>query len=79
MAWNRQATDADVGVAHGVAALDGETRVVSDGLVVGGDQVVGPQQGPVTEALGGFTIDDECRDSVTMILAALRSHFLIEP
>ena len=79
MAWKRQVTDADVGVAGGVAALDGATRVLADGVVVGGDQVVGPQQGPVPDPVGGFNIDVECRDSVTQILAALRSHCLITP
>ena len=67
------------GSAGGVAALDGATRVVADGVVVGGDQVVGAQQGPVPDPVGGFNIDVECRDSVTQILAALRAHGLIAP
>lgn len=33
MAWKRQVSDTDVGVAGGVAALDGATRVVADGVV----------------------------------------------
>ena len=67
------------GVANGVAALDGLTRVEADGVVVGGNQVVGPQQPPVPDPMGGFTIDIECRDAVQMILGALRAHGLIEP
>jgi len=67
------------GAANGVAALDGLSRVVADGVVVSGSQVVGPQQPPVPDPMGGFNIDVECRDSVQMILAALRAHGLIEP
>ena len=67
------------GVPGGVAALDGATRVVGDGVVVGGDQVVGAQQPPVPDPMGGGMIDIECRDAVMMILGALRAHGLIQP
>jgi hypothetical protein len=67
------------GVANGVAALDGGRRVEADGVVVAGNQVVGPQQPPVPDPMGGFNIDVECRDAVQMVLAALRAHGLIEP
>jgi len=67
------------GTPGGVAALDGLSRVEADGLVVGGDQVVGAQQPPIPDPMGGFNIDVECRDSVQMILGALRAHGLIDP
>ena len=67
------------GVPSGVAALDGASRAEAAGLVVSGVQVVGSQQPPVPDPMGGGMIDVECRDSVMQILAALRSHGLIEP
>jgi hypothetical protein len=65
--------------ANGIPSLDATKRVVSEGLLVGGIQVVGAQSGPIADPLGGLTIDNECRASVTLILNALRGHGLIEP
>ncbi len=45
------------GIPNGVAALDGAKRVEADGAVVNGNQVVGPQQPPVPDPMGGFNID----------------------
>ena len=67
------------GTPNGVAALDGASRVEADGLVVSSTQVVGAQQPPIPDPMGGGMIDVECRDSVMMILGALRTHGLIEP
>ena len=68
------------GEANGVAALDGTKRVVTEnGVVVAGIHVVGAQSGPIPDPAGGFTIDNECRASVMLILNALRGHGLIEP
>lgn len=47
-------------------------------LLVGGAQVVGPRQPAVATPAGGATIDGEARTAVTAILAALRTHGLIE-
>ena len=79
MAWKLVWTEDDAGVPDGLATLDGLTRVVADGVVVGGNQVVGAQQPPVPDPMGGGTIDVECRDAVMMILGALRAHGLIQP
>ncbi len=79
MAWKLVWTEDDAGVADGLATLDGLVRVVADGLVVSGIQVVGAQQPPVPDPMGGGIQDAECRMSVQMILDALRAHGLIEP
>ena len=63
--------------ADGVAGLDSSKRVVADGLVVGGTQVVGSQAGAIGDPAGGVTIDLQCRAAVTQILSALRGHGLI--
>ena len=65
------------GTADGVAGLDASKRVVADGVVVSGTQVVGAQAGAIPDPLGGFTIDIECRAAVMQILTALRGHGLI--
>ena len=65
------------GTADGVAGLDTSKRVLADGVVVSGTQVVGAQAGAIPDPMGGFTIDIECRAAVMQILTALRGHGLI--
>ena len=65
------------GTADGVAGLDASKRVLADGVVVSGTQVVGAQAGAIPDPMGGFTIDIECRAAVMQVLTALRGHGLI--
>ena len=65
--------------ADGVAGLDSSKRVVADGVVVAGDQVVAGRQAAVADPAGGVTIDLQCRAAVMAILARLRAHGLIVP
>ena len=67
------------GVANGVAGLDSSKRVVADGVVVSGTQVVGSQAAAIANPAGGVTIDLQCRAAVMSILNALRGHGLIAP
>jgi hypothetical protein len=46
-------------------------------LEVGGIQVVGSQQGAITDPTGGSVIDTEARGAIGLILSALRMHGLI--
>jgi hypothetical protein len=48
-------------------------------LVIGGEQVVGPQAAAISSPSGGTTVDAEARATVVQILAALRQHGLIQP
>ena len=64
-------------VANGVPSLDGSKRVVADGVVVGGTQVVGSQAGAIGDPAGGVTIDLQCRAAVISMLNALRGHGII--
>ena len=63
--------------ADGVAGLDSSKRVVADGVVVAGTQVLGSQAGAIGDPAGGVTIDLQCRAAVTQILNALRGHGII--
>lgn len=45
-----------IGVPTVVAALVGLSRFEADGVVVGANQVVGPQLPPVLDPMGGFDI-----------------------
>jgi hypothetical protein len=47
-------------------------------LIVGGAQVVGPRAGAIASPAGGSTVDAEARSCIDLILAALRTHGLIE-
>ncbi len=47
------------------------------GLLVGGEQVVGPQEAAIPNPTGGATIDGEARVVIGQILSALRAHGLI--
>lgn len=53
----------------------GESRAAR--LVIGGEQVVGPQQAAITTPAGGTTPDTEARAAISAILGALRAHGLI--
>lgn len=55
----------------------GESRVVR--LVIGSDQVIGERQAAIANPIGGSSIDIEARDAITAVLAAMRTHGLIEP
>ena len=44
---------------------------------VGGLQVVGPRASAIAAPTGGATVDSECREALSAVLAALRSHGLI--
>lgn len=63
--------------ADGVAGLDSSKRVVADGVVVSGNQVVGARGAAVADPSGGVTVDLPCRAAVLAILARLRAHGLI--
>ena len=65
--------------ADGVAGLDSSKRVVTEGVMVSGTQVVGAQAGAIADPAGGPTQDLPCRLAVDQILAALRGHGLIAP
>lgn len=52
--------------------------VRGDGVYVEEERVVGPRLPPIATPSGGSVIDAELRATVTDILAALRSHGLIE-
>lgn len=59
----------------GVAWAAGEARTAK--LMVGGVQVVGSQQAAIANASGGTTVDTEARTALNALLAACRSHGLI--
>jgi hypothetical protein len=46
-------------------------------MVINGQQVVGPQAGPIADPAGGANIDAEARSAITEMLTALRQHGLI--
>lgn len=45
---------------------------------VNGQTVVRDRQSPIPEPAGGATIDGECRAAVSQVIAAMRTHGLIE-
>ena len=47
------------------------------GVVIGGVQVVGPQQSAIAPPSGGSLIDTEARAGITAIILTLRAHGLI--
>lgn len=60
----------------GSAWIDGSWPVAA--LTIGGEQVVGPRQPDVPSPSGGTTIDAEARTAITMMIATLKSHGLID-
>lgn len=46
-------------------------------LVIGGQQVIGARQRPITDPTGGSVIDVEARAAMGAVLAAMRQHGLI--
>ena len=47
-------------------------------VLIGGQQVVGSRFGPIAAPGGGTTVDTEARETIALILAALRQHGLIQ-
>jgi hypothetical protein len=47
-------------------------------LVIGDEQVVGTRQAAISSPTGGSTVDAEARTALGAVLAALRTHGLIE-
>ena len=48
-------------------------------LVLNGQQVVGPRLAAISSPSGGTVVDVQCRDALSLALAALRQHGLIAP
>ncbi|WP_339862227.1 DUF2793 domain-containing protein [Paremcibacter congregatus] len=63
--------------ARYVAGLWRKGQVTGLSFEISGQQVVGPQQGAVSDPVGGAIIDTEARLALTELLAALRYHGLI--
>ena len=61
----------------GSAWHDGPLR--EDGLYVEGVRVVGSRAADIAGPAGGTTVDSEARSAIGAILAAMRTHGLIEP
>ena len=64
-------------LARRVGGLWVSGAVTGARLIVDGVQVVGTQRPAIAAPTGGGTVDVQVRDTVTAILAALRSHGLI--
>lgn len=64
------------GTATASRLVDG--RSLRSGLFIGGEQVVGRRATSIAAPSGGGNIDPEARAAVSQILAALRSHGLID-
>jgi hypothetical protein len=56
-----------------------DAPVREDGFYVGDLRVAGPRQGAIAAPSGGAAPDNEARSAIGSILAAMRSHGLIEP
>lgn len=74
LVWNR--SEGQPSRFDGVGWRSGELR--GRVLMIGGDQVVGARRPAIAEPAGGTHIDSEVRATVTAILAALRTHGLIQ-
>lgn len=53
-------------------------EVCATRLLINGQPVVGARGAPIAEPAGGSLVDAQARASIIMVLAALRSHGLIE-
>ena len=62
--------------ANATCLVDG--RSLRTGLFVDGEQVVGTRAEAIASPAGGATVDAEARTAVSQILAALRTHGLID-
>jgi hypothetical protein len=51
--------------------------IPAQSVSVGGLQVIGGQQAPITDPAGGATVDSEARATLTALLVAARAHGLI--
>lgn len=70
---------AQSGVNTDITELNGASQVdVSSRYEVSGTKVVGAQQAAIPDASGGLTIDTEARAALNTLLAALRTHGLID-
>lgn len=67
------------GVNTDITELNGASQVdVSSRYEVAGVQVVAAQQPSIPDASGGVTVDTEARAAINALLAALRTHGLID-
>lgn len=70
---------AQLGVNTDITQLNGASQVdVSGEYKVSGIQVVTAQQPAIPDASGGVTVDTEARAAINALLAALRTHGLID-
>jgi hypothetical protein len=53
-------------------------RLSGTAVEIAGQQVVGPRESAIGDVIGGSVIDDRARAAIAAILAALRSHGLID-
>lgn len=54
-------------------------RLTGTQLIIDGEQVVGAREPAIDDPDGGIVIDAEARNAIEAVLAALRSHGLIDP
>jgi hypothetical protein len=67
------------GINNDITQLLGASQVdVSSHYEVAGTQVVTAQQAAIPDAAGGATVDTEARAAINALLAALRTHGLID-
>lgn len=67
------------GINTDITELNGASQVdVSSDYKVNGVQVVTDQQAAIPDAAGGATVDTEARAAINAVLAALRTHGLID-
>lgn len=72
-----EVADEDMNCRHdGVAWVLDALR--PDGVYLEGLKIIGARAAPVADPLGGSVVDSEARGVLTQLLAALRSHGLIE-
>ena len=65
-------------VARHAGGSWGQSVLTGTAVVIDGTRVVGPRQPGIAAAQGGATVDGEVRAVVAALLAALRTHGLIE-
>ena len=51
--------------------------IEANAITIGGIQVLGPQESPISGPSGGVVIDAEARSAIAAILSTLRAHGLI--
>ena len=70
---------ADAAVVRRVAGQWRLDPVRANALVISGEQVIGTRSSAIANPSGGTMIDDVARDTIALLLAALRHHGLIAP